>query len=303
MNTMKKLLSVILALSLLLSCLASCSKTDNESNEGGASTEADENTQNGKSKKVLLISVDGMRPDALLSSKHADHLIQKATYYTDASTVYPSVTLPCHMSMLHGVGPDSHEVFSNQYTPAEELVDGVAEVVAKSGKSCAFFYNWGPLGDTISDAALTERRYISGETLGWQQANIDTALACKEYLLTNHTDFTVLYLGNLDEVGHANGWLSEEYRAALDESLELVFEILDVLGDEYTVILTSDHGGHDTGHGSTLPEDMTIPIFLIGKSFPTGTQRSGASILDIAPTIADLLGVSPDQSWDGKSLK
>ena len=159
--------------------------TSNDTNEDDTLTEADENISSEANKKVLLISIDGMRSDALLSSKYANRLIQKATYYTDASTIYPSLTLPCHMSMLHGVGPELPGVYSNQYTPSDNLSDGIAEVVAKSGKTCAFFYNWGPLGDTINDTALTERKYISGEALGWQRSNIDTALACKEYILTN----------------------------------------------------------------------------------------------------------------------
>ena len=46
---------------------------------------------------VLLISVDGMRPDALKRIDVAQNLIQKSFYTMEAKTVLPSVTLPCHM--------------------------------------------------------------------------------------------------------------------------------------------------------------------------------------------------------------
>ena len=316
---MKKLTFIlILILSLTLTPFSLFSCTVNDKQDDGAQNSGEQNNteqdngerDNGgqneaakKSRKVLLVSIDGMRPDALLESKHADRLIKSSTYYTAASTVYPSVTLPCHMSMHHGVSPASHGVYDNNYTPADNLTDGIAETCAKAGKSCAFFYNWGPLGDVISDGALTKREYVSGETLGWHEANSATALACGEYLAANETDFTFLYLGCLDEMGHAHGWLSEEYRAALDSSLELVFGIIDTLPEEYTVIITTDHGGHGFGHGSELPEDMTVPIFIMGDGFSGQTRLEGGSILDIAPTVADILGVEPSEFWEGKSLK
>ena len=39
------------------------------------------------------------------------------------------------------------------------------------------------------------------------------------------------------------------------------------LGEEYTVIITADHGGHDRMHGTDMAEDMTIPMFFIGADF------------------------------------
>lgn len=46
-------------------------------------------------KKVLLISVDGMRPDAMVQLSRAQKLMAGG-----------AVTLPCHMSMFHSVEPD-----------------------------------------------------------------------------------------------------------------------------------------------------------------------------------------------------
>ena len=45
---------------------------------------------------------------------------------------------------------------------------------------------------------------------------------------------------------------------------------------------------------------MTVPFFFYGKEFTPG-EISGRSLslLDIAPTIAKLLGVAPEQEWEG----
>ena len=306
---MRKIISLILLISTLVFCTVSCTpngqnnnSTENASNPNNNNSGNTNNTVD-TGKKVLLVSIDGLRSDAFLESQYANTIIEQSTHYLGATTIYPSYTLPCHMSMHHGVSAESHGVYSNTYTPAENLVDGIAETAAKAGKSCAYFYNWGPLGDVINDDALVKREYIAGETLGWPQSNTDLALACKDYLLENDTDFTFLYLGNLDDAGHNYGWLSEAYYDALDSSLKLVLDILEILSNKYTIIITADHGGHDYTHGTSMPEDMTIPIFIIGEDFEKNKECDGGSILDIAPTIADILGVSPQEAWEGESLK
>ena len=299
MNTLRKALAFVLLMLIVASSLFSCLPAKNNNNTNNNSNIIDSNN----SKKVLLVSIDGMRPDAFMMSKYAQDLLGSSTYYMGATTVYPSVTLPCHMSMHHSVSPEVHGVLNNTYTPAADLTDGIAENLSKVGKTSAFFYNWRELGDVILDDALVKKEYVPGETIGWAEANIQLASACKEYILANDVDFTFLYLGYLDEMGHAHGWLSDVYLEALDSSLELVIGIIDALSDEYTVIITTDHGGHGNTHGSDLAEDMTMPILIIGDGFPGGIEKNGGSILDIAPTVAEILGVAPCSSWEGSSLK
>ena len=67
------------------------------------------------SEKVVLILVDGMRPDGMLKCGHpfVEELMKKSSYSLTAKTVFPSVTLPCHMSLFHSVDPDRHGVTTN----------------------------------------------------------------------------------------------------------------------------------------------------------------------------------------------
>ena len=67
--------------------------------------------------KTLLILVDGMRPDALTNVAPAQELMKKSSYAMDAQTVFPSVTLPCHMSLFHSVDPGRHGTTDNVYAP------------------------------------------------------------------------------------------------------------------------------------------------------------------------------------------
>ena len=52
--------------------------------------------------RAILILIDGMRPDALTSCPEpwVKEFLSKSTYSLNAQTVFPSVTLPCHMSLF-----------------------------------------------------------------------------------------------------------------------------------------------------------------------------------------------------------
>ena len=58
--------------------------------------------------RTLLILVDGMRPDAIENLPRVKALLEKSAYTMNATTVMPSVTLPCHMSLFHSVEPGRH---------------------------------------------------------------------------------------------------------------------------------------------------------------------------------------------------
>jgi arylsulfatase A-like enzyme len=48
---------------------------------------------------------------------------------------------------------------------------------------------------------------------------------------------------------------------------------------------------------------MTIPFFLSGPGIPRGREIDGAfGILDIAPTVARLLGLTAPAEWVGRPL-
>ncbi len=99
--------------------------------------------------KVILILVDGMRPDGLLACGHpyTETLIAESASCLTAQTVLPSVTLPCHMSLFHSVEPDRHGILSNTYVPQVRPVEGLVDRLDSAGKKCAFFYTWEELRD------------------------------------------------------------------------------------------------------------------------------------------------------------
>ncbi len=253
--------------------------------------------------KVVLISIDGMRPDGVLqcNNPYVEELKNLCAYSFDARTVYPSVTLPCHMSMFHSIPPERHGITTNIYTPPVRPVNGLFEQLKNADKKSAFFYGWEPLRDIARPETLVQAEFIYQNMFEHTDAILtDRALS---YIHAVKPDFVFLYMGETDEKGgHGFGWMSDTYFDYLSRAISNVKKVVEETKEEYTVIITADHGGHDRGHGSDIPEDMTIPIFCYGPQFTPGKIRGDVSILDIAPTIAEIIGVSPAKEWEGKSL-
>ena len=252
--------------------------------------------------KVLLILIDGMRPDSLTNVPQAQKIIEKSSYTMKATTVVPSVTLPCHMSLFHSVDPSRHGTTTNVYAPQVRPIDGLCDVIRRNNKKSAFFYDWEELRDLSKPDSLAFSYLLNGHAYGFDVANDRITDEAIKFLSENDVDFSFLYVGNTDEVGHKYGWMSDEYMNAIHKAWENVERIVNSLPQDYTVIITADHGGHDRGHGTEMPEDMIIPLILLGKDFAPGEMKQNANIKDIAPTIARLLDIEPDREWEGKSL-
>jgi len=259
--------------------------------------------------KVLFIILDGCRPDALqqANTPHLDSLWQGGAYSWTAQSVMPSVTLPCHTSMFRGVSPTKHGVGAdNVFTPSAAVFPSIIDQAALSNKHVSMFYSWEQLRDLSAPGSL-KVSYCRNADYGLDN---DTSIArmAADYLITEQPDFCVLYLGDIDIAGHLYGWMSAGYMEAIetnDQAVGLVLEALEQaeLRDDYTIIFQADHGGHDTDHGTDLPEDMTIPWAINGAGIKPGyALQNPVSLLDTAPTIAHLLGIERPAVWEGQPV-
>ena len=251
-------------------------------------------------KKVILISIDGMRPDGLLATKnpHVKELEKICSYTYDGRSVNPSVTFPCHFSMAHSVTPQRHGILTNTYVPEVRPVAGIFEKIKSYGGISAMFYGWEPLRDIATPGSLKFSTYINA----YMKESSDTALTDEalRVISENKPDFAFLYMVETDEKGgHDNGWMSEEYLRRISIAIDNVKRVIEAFGEEYSIIIMADHGGHDRTHGTTLAEDMTVPFFFFGKEFEAGKELKGVSLLDIAPTIAKIMGIAPEDEWEG----
>ncbi len=253
--------------------------------------------------KVILISIDGMRPDGLKTcgNPYVKELERICAYTYYARSMTPSVTFPCHFSMTHSVTPQRHGILTNIYVPQVRPVMGIFEKIRNAGGVSAMFYGWEHLRDIASPGTLKFSTYINA----YMKESCDTVLTdeAMRVIGENKPDFAFLYMVETDEKGgHDNGWMSEEYLRRISIAIDNVKRVVDKFGEEYSIVIMSDHGGHDRSHGSELPEDMTIPLFFCGKEFNAGEITRQLSLLDIAPTIAKIMGIDPEMEWEGHSV-
>jgi len=90
----------------------------------------------------------------------------------------------------------------------------------------------------------------------------------------------------------------------------LIDRVRELLGDETLIVFTSDHGEslgehlYMFDHGDYLFDDqIKVPLILTHPRFPRGKTVEGqVEIVDIVPTILDLLGIDAEPGMRGRSL-
>jgi glycerophosphoryl diester phosphodiesterase len=254
--------------------------------------------------RVVLIMLDGCRPDALLAADapHLRHLMQHGASTLAARSVMPSVTLPCHTSIFRSQSPAAHGILSNEWTPAAGLNPSLCDIIHRTGYDTAAFYTWEPLRNLAAPGSLDTLFYRSLSHEGFRDL-CDMAATWLPRLLPV---FSFVYLEATDAYGHLYGWMSQAYLQALGQSDAALGRILAGLDDQAgshdtLFVAMADHGGHDHGHGTDQPADMTVPLIFCGPGIKSGyTLPDHVSILDVAPTILYALGIPIPQEWQGQ---
>lgn len=254
---------------------------------------------------VVLFSVDGMRPDGMLQANTPtiDRLMAQGTYTLRARTVMPSVTLPCHTSMLRGVDVSRHGITTNLFMPLARPVPSLFDVAHAAGLRVGSFYNWGQLRD-LGEPASLDVDYMIQES-HFPDGDGHVADAVVNHVAKQAFDLLFVYFGFTDTTGHDYGWMSEQYFDAISTADDCIGRILAGVADsgrETVALVMSDHGGHERCHGTDCEEDMTIPWVLSGPGLPKCELNGDVTIVDTAPTLALLLGLSRPPEWDGKPV-
>jgi predicted AlkP superfamily pyrophosphatase or phosphodiesterase len=235
-----------------------------------------------------------------------DGLIAEGAVTWQARTVMPSVTLPCHTSMLRGVDTARHGITTNVFQPLARPVPSLLDVAYDQGLQTGFVYNWEQLRD-LGEAGKSHVSMFCGYP---SSAEGDTRVADAALLAMEWCDLDLLfvYFGWPDECAHRHGWMSPEYIEAIshaDRCLSRVLGAIDRLGrrEETTVLVTSDHGGHDRTHGTDRDEDMLVPWILSGRGVRKGHNIiDPVRVFDTCVTAASILGLTPSSSWEGRVI-
>ncbi|MFT5430423.1 MAG: hypothetical protein ACI9OJ_001097 [Myxococcota bacterium] len=101
----------------------------------------------------------------------------------------------------------------------------------------------------------------------------------------------VVHLVGLDHAGHRRGVNSEKYRDTSKRIAVHIGALMDAAQPGTTVLITGDHGSTDAGgHGGASLSETTVPLLAGGPGVRTAHSVRGR-LIDLAPTIACLLGL------------
>lgn len=260
-------------------------------------------------KHIVLVSIDGLRPDAINRSnaKNLFELSRSNLYYPEAQTIQRSVTLPSHTSMLTGLDYSRHKITTNKPLPGHVPFATVFQILKKTGKTNAAFFSKKKLGFLFHPDSLD---YIYGP--GQQDTKYHQTHANELSENFSHVwpkqffNMTFIHIREPDETGHKYGWMSNEYlNQAIPAADKAIGQIYNTIknskhANDTLLIITADHGGKDKTHWYQRPEDFTIPWMAINPGIKPETKHGkGVYIYDTMPTILYLLGAPVPENIDG----
>jgi predicted AlkP superfamily pyrophosphatase or phosphodiesterase len=252
---------------------------------------------------VIFFMLDGVRPDALALAHcpNIQALIDRGTSTLQASSVMPCLTLPCHTSIFYSMLPIRHGILTNDWRPFAYPLPGLVDLIHRAHLKTASFYNWEPLRDLSRPGTLSFSYFRDNSTVPHGDQVIADEAA--RFIASERPDFAFVYFGTVDMAGHAFAWMSDAYLRQLERVDDALGTVLSVLPNDHIAVLQSDHGGHAHQHDSYMPEDMTIPWIMAGTHIRRGyVIERDVSLLDTAPTIAQVLGLPIPANWEGLCL-
>lgn len=279
---------------------------------------------------VVLITLDTTRADHLgcyggarTETPHLDALARSGVRFEQALSPVP-LTLPAHVSLLTGLVPRHHGVRDNLGFKLDPKIPLLAERLSAAGYSTAAYVSAAVLDRegglargfaTYDDALRTgDRRAFDYQ----ERAASQTVDAVLKQLGTLKSPFFLWvhfydpHLPYVPPEPYASRFKDRPYDgelAFMDAQIGRLWDALKRQGTTVYVVVAGDHGESlgehgEEGHGVFLYQaTQHVPLIMTGPGLPPGTTAaSNVGLIDIAPTILDLLRLPPLKDADGRSL-
>jgi len=258
--------------------------------------------------RTLLVIIDGLRSDALekAHTPTLDYLIKNGSYSNNVKTVKPSITLPAHFSIFTSLNPYSHGVLTNNSLPSMSVAaQSLFYHVKSQFGTVSAFYSWEHLRNLAIPGTMD---YSFFQRISHEKDLIMLADTALTHIINDKPNFCFLYFEWTDIIGHKYGWMSAEYLKALeitDHALSIIVDNKHQLLEQegFNIVVSSDHGGKEKHHIEDTPEVTTVPFIACGSGVKKNFKiEQDINLLDLAPTIARLLSISPHFAWEGKEI-
>jgi hypothetical protein len=253
-------------------------------------------------KKVLIIGIDGCRPDALniASTPSIDLLIGNGVFSSDALNDDITISGPGWSAIICGVWSDKHLVTNNNFDGNNyEEYPSIFQYIESfnSDLNTASICHWAPINDYIVDDTADFTLNVSNDSAVSSEA-ID-------YITENDVDVLFLHFDDVDYAGHAYGFSPEvdEYIDAIEGVDLLIGPIITSIenrpnydNEDWLIIVSTDHGGKNISHGGSSLEEENV--FFIASGNSVETEVIEKEIIIVAPPF-NCLAENLELQFDG----
>ena len=265
-------------------------------------------------RRVLVVSIDGLRPDLLFKADTPalQRLVADGASTAWAQTTPMGKTLPSHTSMLTGVLIETHGItWNGTAIPADvdyryPKVPTLFELAHQAGYSTAI-----AAGKAKFDT-LAKPGTVDWLTIPDPESDPATTDAAVELIHAHAPQVMLLHLGDVDRVGHRDGWGTATQLDAIetaDQCFARVRRALEDRGvwDQTLVIVTADHGGFGKTHHGHDPRGLHIPWIAHGPGIKPGYDLTAEKDLlvrtyDTFATACTFLGLDAPDDIDGQPV-
>ena len=256
--------------------------------------------------QVVVVLVDGLAYHASRAMPFLNELRRRGAD-GDCRVGLPSLSLPGRAVLMTGAWQETHGQLTN-FNPRPLPVEHLFQTARRRGLRTALAAGSDPqtlFGPWIEDR-LVYARLPPADTR--DLAKLEAELrwmgeATRALLREKKPNLFLLDFTIADEAGHAWGAASREYQAAAAAVDEEILRMAAELDLRRTVlVVTADHGHTATGgHGGAEEPVIHVPLVLAGGPLRPGSTAQVEQV-DLAPTVAALLGIEIPASSQGRPL-
>lgn len=244
------------------------------------------------SEAVLLIVLDGLPAYIMDDPDYMPHLANWAQYGSTAKVLTSEITLTgaCTKEMSTGRHASPIDALRN-WEVEYEGEDDAWHYAVDEGMSVAFtgFYVWSNLFP--DERFIHETVYDSGFSDVYD-ADDQIIENVNKWIEDDKHDLMIAHLGGTDHAGHIHGVISDPYKDKMNHLDQQLNEIRKNIPENWTLMITADHGMSEMGGHAISTGDMAMEVDLLmsGSGIKNGTfaEMKQTDIASIPLVLLDL---------------
>lgn len=270
-----------------------------------------------KADHIIFIGLDGWGSYSVEKADmpNVKAFMSEGCYTLGKRAVLPSSSAVNWATMFMGANPEIHgHTEWNSYVPEIPSM-----TIIKNGKFPTVFqliddtypeiemgaiYDWDGIEHVIDSLAFD----YCAQAPDYEIHPDEMSRMASAYILEKKPAVGLFVFDRPDHIGHAVGHDTPEYYEDLKSLDAYIGEIINAVKQagiyyETIFIITSDHGGINTGHGGKTLMELETPFIIAGKNVRKGGEFDRPMMqFDVAATIAEIFGVEMPDVWRAKSM-